>query len=302
MSEKGLGQITVPQQNQKILERREQLLLEIAKELKIRGFSQPTCKTYLSHSRRFLQSLETDPIEVTDGIIKDYLLRAIQEEKVSHAYVSQSISAIKFMYKEVLHKGSVVLKLPRPKPERKLPDILSVQEITQLFTCLQNIKHRAILMLIYSAGLRVGEVVRLKSEDLDVDRKLIHVRQGKGRKDRFTLLSDMALQAVQVYVSECGAGRWLFPGMEPGRHLTERSVQKVFEQACQAAGITKGVTVHSLRHSFATHLLENGTDLRYIQELLGHASSKTTEIYTHVCQKDLKRIQSPLDRIILDKD
>lgn len=157
-------------------------------------------------------------------------------------------------------------------------------------------------MLIYSAGLRISEVVRLKSEDLDVDRKLIHVRQGKGRKDRFTLLSDMALHAAQVYESECGAGRWLFPGMEPGRHLTERSLQKVFDQACKEAGITKDVTVHSLRHSFATHLLENGTDLRYIQELLGHASTKTTAIYTHVCQKDLKKIQSPLDRIILDKD
>ncbi|HEX3032797.1 MAG TPA: site-specific tyrosine recombinase/integron integrase, partial [Bacillota bacterium] len=277
----------------------EELLGEIGRELKIRGFSQRTCKTYLSHCRRFLASLEQDPREVTDVMIKEYLLKMIQEGKVSHAYVSQSISAIKFMYKEVLHKGNVVMRLPRPKAEKKLPDVLSVQEIGQLFSSVKNIKQRAILMLIYSAGLRVSEVVRLKSEDLDVDRKLIHVRQGKGRKDRFTLLSELALQAVQVYLRECGAGRWLFPGMEPGRHLTERTVQKVFEQACKEAGITKSVTVHSLRHSFATHLLENGTDLRYIQELLGHASTKTTEIYTHVCQRDLKRIQSPLDRILL---
>ena len=152
-------------------------------------------------------------------------------------------------------------------------------------------------MLIYSAGLRVGEVVRLKPEDIDSERNLIHIRQAKGNKDRYTILSQTALTALNLYLELYRPEKWLFPGAQPGSHLTERSVQKFFDIARDRAGITKDVSVHTLRHSFATHLLEAGTDLRYIQELLGHQSSKTTEIYTHVSKRDIGRIQSPLDRL-----
>jgi site-specific recombinase XerD len=154
------------------------------------------------------------------------------------------------------------------------------------------------MLLTYSAWLRVGEVVRLRREDIDVERRLISVRQGKGRKDWQTLLSDVALEALRIYLSNYRIRTWLFPGARPGTHLHERSVQKVFARAYEKAGIKKAASVHTLRHSFATHLLESGTDLRYIQELLGHSSPKTTEIYTHVSQKSLSRIQSPLDSLM----
>ena len=153
------------------------------------------------------------------------------------------------------------------------------------------------MLLTYSAGLRLGEVVRLRVEDIDSERHLIHVRQGKGRKDRYTVLSQVAWEALRAYMQEYQPQKWLFPGARPERHLHERSVQKVFERAREKVGIHKDASVHTLRYSFATHLLESGTDLRYIQELLGHKSSKTTEIYTHVSERDIGRIQSPLDSL-----
>lgn len=161
-----------------------------------------------------------------------------------------------------------------------------------------NLKHRAILFLIYSAGLRVGEVVRLRVSDLDAERGTVHIRQGKGKKDRLTLLSHVAYSLLRTYLEEEQPQVWLFPGQERGSHIRERTVQKVFEQAYRASGVAKPASVHTLRHCFATHLLENGTDLRYIQELLGHQSSRTTERYTHVSIRDISRIQSPLDRLM----
>ncbi len=156
-------------------------------------------------------------------------------------------------------------------------------------------------MIVYSAGLRVGEVVRLRVEDIDSKRMLIHVKGSKGRKDRYTILSGIALKVLQEYWREYQPSNWLFEGARDGRYLSIRSAQKIFEQACERAYIRKDVTIHSLRHSFATHLLEGGTDLRYIQELLGHRDSKTTEIYTHVSIKSLGRILSPLDSLKLTK-
>jgi len=157
-------------------------------------------------------------------------------------------------------------------------------------------------MLMYSAGLRVGEVVRLRVEDIDVERKLIRIRGGKGRKDRYTMLSEVALGMLNKYMQKFKPQKWLFTGAKPGRHITTRTVQAIFEQACEKANIGKEASVHSLRHSFATHLLESGVDLRYIQELLGHKSSKTTEIYTHVSNKDILRTKSPLDRLFENKE
>ena len=156
----------------------------------------------------------------------------------------------------------------------------------------------AILMLAYSGGLRVGEVVRLKPEDIHTNRKLIHVRASKGRKDRYTLLSDVALETLREYWKREKPKKWLFPSWNKEKHITGRTVQKIFRNACKKAGIMKNVSVHSLRHSFATHLLESGIDLRYIQELLGHKSSKTSEIYTHVSTKNFSAIKNPLDILL----
>jgi integrase/recombinase XerD len=176
--------------------------------------------------------------------------------------------------------------------------VFSPAEVKRLLDCVRNLKHRMILSLLYAGGLRVGEVVRLKATDIDSQRMLIRVHQGKGRKDRYTLLSQTLLDELRDYWIRFQPQEWLFPGGRPGRHLTERSVQEIFHCAVKSACIHKPVTTHCLRYSFATHLLESGTDLRHIQELLGHASPKATQIYTHVSRKDLARIISPLDQIM----
>ena len=211
--------------------------------------------------------------------------------------VNQTVSSLKFMCKAVLHQNQIIGFVPRPKKENKLPNVLSFQEVTRILGALKNEKHKTILFLIYSAGLRVGEVVRLTPRDIDSDRLLIHVVQGKGRKDRYTVLSELTLEQLRKYYRLYKPERWLFPGADEDEFITERTVQRIFENACRAAKINKKVSVHSLRHSFATHLLEDGIDLRYIQELLGHASSRTTEIYTHVTEKSITKIKSPLDKM-----
>ena len=189
-------------------------------------------------------------------------------------------------------------KPEEPQKDKKLPVVLSKEEVKKILDASSNIKHKSILMLMYSGGLRVGEVIKLKPEDIDPNRKLIYIRVSKGRKDRYTLLSDVVLQTLREYWRKEKPKKWLFPSWNKERHITTRTVQKIFQNACRKAGIKKDVTVHSLRHSFATHLLESGIDLRYIQELLGHKSSKTTEIYTHVSRKNLSAIKNPLDSIL----
>lgn len=175
--------------------------------------------------------------------------------------------------------------------------MLSPGEVMRLLTRARNPKHRALLMLLYSAGLRVGDVVRLKAADLDVARGLVRVRRGKGDKDRYTLLSKRALEAVQIYLAAYPTEEWRFPGARPERHLTSRTVQHVLKRVAKQAGLPKEVTTHTLRHSFATHLLEGGTNLRVIQELLGHQSARTTQIYTHVATSTLEAVRSPIDNL-----
>jgi len=171
------------------------------------------------------------------------------------------------------------------------PEVLSRAEVLRLFEAVSNLKHRALLMMIYSAGLRVGEAVRLRVEDVDSERRLLHVRQGKGRKDRYVMLLEVALESLWDYWRAYRPTKWLFPGQREGCHLHERTVEKILKQACQKAGIRKDISVHTLRHSFATHLLEAEIDLRYIQEMLGHKSSKTTEIY-NACERAEYRCHS----------
>ena len=192
-----------------------------------------------------------------------------------------------------------VYEVKRIKKDKKLPVVLSQNEVTMILSSVSNIKHKAILMLTYSAGLRVGEVVKLKVENIDADRKLIHVKGDKGRKDRYTILSDVALVVLKDYLEEHKPETWLFSGSKPNKHISTRTIQTIFKQGKEKADIKKDISVHCLRHSFATHLLESGVDLRYIQELLGHQSSKTTEIYTHVSNKNLRAIRSPLDNLRL---
>lgn len=271
------------------------------KELILRGYSPKTIKVYLGHLDRFARHFETDPALLNAKHVRAYLLILSNKEGVSTAYRDQAISALKFLYTVVLKRSFVSDKMPRPKKEHKLPTVLSKREVIKLLNAVRNVKHRALLMTIYASGLRLGEVVRLRPEDIDSDRHLINVRGGKGKKDRRTILSNVALDYLRHYWQIYKPGRWLFPGQKTGSHISPRSVQKVVEAARKRAGIRKKCSAHTLRHSFATHLLESGTDLRYIQELLGHKSSKTTEIYTHVTKRDLAKITSPLDNLDLDE-
>jgi len=265
--------------------------------LRLKGYSFKTIKAYTGHIRRFLIYCQTEPSELSRVNIRDYILKLMDEDKVTNNYIHQVIGGIKFLFEVVLHKPEELRDIYYPKKERKLPVVLSEDEVCSILKSVSNLKHKAIIYLVYSSGLRVGEVVRLKEEDIDYQRMLLVVRQGKGKKDRVTLLSKLSLGAIKSYMEKYRPGEWLFPGQNEKEHITERTVQKVFENACKVAEIKKKVSVHTLRHSFATHLLEGGTDLRYIQELLGHNSSKTTEIYTHVSTKSIGRIQSPLDKL-----
>jgi integrase/recombinase XerD len=278
-----------------------ELLAWTREELKLRGYSPKTRRAYAGHVRRFLEWLEAaggDPGSPREADLRRHVGELLEWKGVSHSYANQCVSALKFLYEHVLERPVGALRLPRPKVERKLPVVLSREEVKRIFRAVRNRKHRALLMLVYSSGLRVGEVVRLRPEDLDTERGLLHVRQAKGRKDRYVMLSPVAVRAVEAYVRFYEPTRWLFPGQRPRRHLHERSVQHLFARACRRAGIRKHATVHTLRHSFATHLLEKGVNLRYIQELLGHKSPKTTQVYTRVAEGDLARIQSPLDDLM----
>jgi integrase/recombinase XerD len=265
--------------------------------LKRKGYSAKTQKAYVGHAERFLAQLTASLEDINSDHIHAYVLRLINEKR-SHSYISQAISALRFWLTVVEGKLDFPDHWIRPKREKKLPSVLSQNEVLRILQSTKNLKHRAILTLIYSVGLRVGEVVKLKRKDVDPSRKVIHIRQGKGKKDRYTVLSDAGFSLLQLYIKSEQPIDYLFPSGEEKDMITERTVQYVFEKSKRIAGITKPATVHTLRHSFATHLLEEGTDLRYIQELLGHESPKTTEIYTHVSIKDIRRIRSPLDRII----
>lgn len=263
--------------------------------LTMKGYSAKTKKVYEGHIRRFCRANATVFLELEENHVRTYVLKQFELGR-SHSYVNQLLSALKLYLGEVYGRPDLVKRTPRPSKQKKLPVVLSLDEVQRLFKVVKNLKHKTILMLTYSSGLRVGEVVRLKVHDLDAARRVLYVRQGKGQKDRVTVLSKVAFDAVRLYMAKENPHEWLFPGPDRDRHLTERSVQKVFTRAREAAGIQKPATVHTLRHSFATHLLEAGTDIRYIQELLGHESIETTKIYTHVSVKDASRIISPLDR------
>ncbi|MDF2672067.1 MAG: integrase [Clostridiales bacterium] len=276
----------------------ERVIDSLEETLKLKGYSFKTKKQYRAHTNRFASFINKDISTVDSQEIRKYILFLLDEQQVSHTYANQAISALKFLYKEVLKKNTLIESLPRPKKEKKLPNVLSFQDVMKVLGALRNEKHRTILFLIYSAGLRVGEVVKLTAQDIDSHRMLIHIVQGKGRKDRYTVLSEIALEQLRKYYKLYKPEKWLFPGQNPKEYITVRTVERIFENACAAAKITRKVSVHSLRHSFATHLLEGGTDLRYIQELLGHESSKTTEIYTHVTEKSIAKIQSPLDKMM----
>jgi len=268
--------------------------LILKRELYARKYSPTTIRSYRFYNEDMVKYLKKEPKEVGEGDVKFYLAYLTEKRNLAASTVNLAIDAIRFFYGTVLGKRFFI-DIKRPRLDKKLPVVLSAQEIELIITKTLNLKHKALLMVLYSGGLRLGGATRLMINDIDSKRRVIHLRSAKGRKDRYTVLSSIALIALRAYFKEFRPAKWLFPGQTEGKPLARRTVQKIFENSVKRAGIVKKVTVHSLRHSFATHLLESGTDLRYIQELLGHKSSTTTEIYTHVSKTRLIAIPNPLD-------
>ncbi len=268
----------------------------ILKMMELR-YSESTIKTYRSLFEELINhypSLEIDKIDESQIIA--FCQYLVIDRKVSASYQNQAINAIKFYYEKVLGGQRKLYLLNRPNKEKALPTVLNTEEVIRILKGIENLKHKAILTLIYSSGLRVSEAINLKIKDIDSERKQIRIVHGKGKKDRYTLLASKTLDLLRLYFKTYKPKEFLFEGQDGGQYST-RSIQALFQEICTKVGIHKRVTVHTLRHSFATHLLENGTDLRYIQTLLGHESSKTTEIYTHVTTKGFDQIKSPIDNL-----
>jgi integrase/recombinase XerD len=256
-------------------------------------------KNYTNHLSRFF--LFCDTSEFTQLTVSDVIRfnhEVILRERLSISYQRLIIGAIKLFYGRLQEHGMEIDRLDRPFKEHKLPIVLSKSEVESILRAAGNIKHKAMLSLMYSCGLRRGEVLALKKADLDSGRNLIRIVQAKGRKDRYVPFSGKLKQLLESYYDQWKPKEYVFEGEKGGRY-SERSIAKVLERAVQRAGIRKDVTLHTLRHSFATHLLEAGTDLRYIQEVLGHSSPKTTMIYTHVSSQRIGEIRSPLDDLAI---
>jgi integrase/recombinase XerD len=273
-------------------------LLQTLEKLMMKRYSPSTMKTYRQGLILFFHAhREILPQEITEEQIRNYLLNGIKNKKWSEATQNSYVNAIKFYYEKVLGGERRVFDV-RARATEKLPGVFSQEEIKRLFDAIANPKHKLILMFIYAGGLRVSELVNLRKDDILIDRMQLFIKGGKGKKDRYTLFSKKLLTQLTEYIKIYNPSYWLFEGQDYGQYSV-RSVQAILRQAVTKSGVNPFATVHTLRHSFATHLLENGTDLRYIQQLLGHASTKTTEIYTHITRKGEEKLKSPLDDLDL---
>ena len=271
--------------------------IKLEDELRSRKYSPRTMRSYMYYNCFLCRSLQKIPEEMQPDDITQFLATLEKDREYSASSMNLALSAINFFYKNILKK-EFVNELHRPHHDKNLPMVLSKEEISKILRMEKNIKHRLLLMLVYSSGLRVSEVVLLQKKHIDIARGAIYIRLGKGRKDRYTILSEKAALLTTEYCALYGIQTWLFPGQPASRPLSIRSAQKIFDKAVRHAQIPKKISIHNLRHTFATHLLENGTDIRYIQALLGHSSLRTTERYTHIAKRSILNIQSPLDAII----
>ncbi|MCB0634546.1 MAG: site-specific integrase [Lewinella sp.] len=273
-------------------------LIRLEERLRLQRYSYNTVKTYKNFFAQFLAFFpDQHPEELKKKDIMKFLLESSKNKKWSDATQNQAVNAVKFYFEKVLGQSRTYYEF-RPRRSQKLPGVFSEEEVLRLFGAISNLKHKAILMLIYSAGLRIGDT-QLRKQDVDINRKMVFIKAGKGKKDRYSVLSDKLISLLQRYFTIYTPEYWLFEGQDGGKYST-RSIQQIFRKAVDKAGVNPYSTVHTLRHSFATHLLERGTDLRYIQELLGHSSSETTQIYTHITQKAIQKLCSPLDFLDID--
>ncbi len=266
-------------------------------KLKLQGYSLNTIKTYHGMLLRYINYFEK-PLEIinahTESEINAYHRDMIQSGKFSFSSVNQSLNAIKYYYNEVLGKSLRPDLIERPMGEKTLPKVLTPAQLSAALKQIDNLKHKSMVLLTYSSGIRIGEMLSLRLEDINFERKMLHIRGAKGRKDRYTILSQSIIDLLRKYLEAYSPKVYLYEGQFGGKYSAS-SVRKIWKRALKGAGISEQFNFHCLRHSFATHLLENGTDLRYIQQLLGHNSSRTTEIYTHVSNRHLSNIKSPGD-------
>lgn len=271
-------------------------LKKMREHLILKGYSESTRKTYCNEFYRFIRILgEKDVVELDNEYIKSYLLYLDKQGSSEH-HIHSVVNALKYYFEKVLKRDRQVYDIPRPRKPLNLPDILAGEEVIDIIKSIDNLKHRTMIMTSYSAGLRVSELVSLKVSDIDSKRMTIHIRNAKGKKDRMVVLSEVLLDVLRKYYKYYKPTEYLFEGSD-GCGLSVRTAQVVLKRAKEKAGILKGGSIHSLRHSYATHLLESGTDIRYIQELLGHNNIKTTMRYTHVSIKDISKVPSPLDKL-----
>jgi len=269
-----------------------EVLQKLGNELKLRGFSERTLKMYLFYNQKFLEFIKKSPEEVNEDDIKAFIAKKM-EEGTSTKSIILIKAALKFFYDEVLKKGIVNFK--SPKVPKKLPTVLTKEEVKKIIDSIENEKHKLIVMFLYSSGLRLSELINLKVKDLELNERIGWVRTGKGEKDRMFIISERLVEELRKFTEGKNPDDYVFSGRK-GR-LSPRTVQKIVKIAVKKAGINKEVSPHTLRHSFATHLLEAGENIRKIQELLGHASLNTTQVYTHISKEELKKIKSPLDEL-----
>lgn len=279
-----------------------QTLEQFMQQLKLKAYSPSTIRTYRNEFLQLLQLLKTTPVDkLTEADIKRYMVYAMEKEGISENTAHSRLNALKFYFEQVLGREKFFWEIPRPKKKQQLPKVISEEKILAGLLDIKNIKHRTILLLAYSAGLRVSEVTSLRVTDINSDRMQINVNEAKGKKDRVVTLSPAILELLREYYKLYKPKTWLFEGQYSGEHYSSRSAQQIFKEAYKKLGLPPQCSFHSLRHSYATHLLENGTDITYIQKLLGHNDINTTLRYTQVSNRDISKIESPLDKIMRKK-
>lgn len=263
--------------------------------LKLKAYSTNTIKTYVVEFSQLLSILKQFPVQnLTNEQLKSYFLYCINTLKLKENQLHGRINAVKFYFEKVLNKDKFFFDIPRPKKPSKLPKVIDIKDIKSMLAKIQNTKHRVMLKLCYGMGLRVSEVVNLKITHIDSKRMQVLIEQGKGKKDRYVNLPESVLEELRLYYKQYSPKDYLFEGQLGGQYSI-RSVQQVFKQAMTKAKIKKPIGIHSLRHSYATHLIEQGTDVSLIKELLGHNDIKTTLLYTHASKKSIANVKSPLD-------
>ena len=272
-----------------------QLRDRMREDLRVRNYSERTQKTYVDAVAKFARHFDHPPGQLTEEDVRAYQVYLVEERHVSWTLFNQTVCALRFFYRTTLGKDWAVEHIPFAKPPHELPEVLSQREVCRLFEQIPNIKHLAMMMLAYSGGLRVSEIAHLRVSDIDSERMVIHVRLGKGRKDRFVPLSPMLLDMLRQYWLIEKPRDYLFCGQYPDRPITITTIQKVCTRAARRAKLRKRVSMHTLRHTFATHHLEAGTDLRTLQIMMGHGSLKTTSRYLHVSTDKIRATGTPLE-------